>query len=57
MAGAETAFQIHAEPRGAHWISWITRPGDTKPQGSVILVAANEGEARERARLWAASQA
>jgi len=56
MAGPETAFQIHAEARGAHWISWITRPGETKPQGSIVLVAANEADARERARLWASSQ-
>ena len=52
MSPADTAYQIHVEARGAHWVSWITRAGAEKPDRSVILVAANEAEARERAQLW-----
>ncbi len=46
-------YQIHTEARGPHWIAWITRGTDTKPERSIVLVAATEGEAAERARRWA----
>ncbi len=46
-------YQIHSEERGPHWISWITRNGETKPDRSVILVAASQKEAEARARQWA----
>ena len=46
-------YQIHTEARGPHWVSWITRAGETKPEGSVILVAASKEEAEARARQWA----
>jgi hypothetical protein len=45
--------EIHAEARGPHWIAWVTREGSTKPDRSVILVAASREEALSRARLWA----
>jgi hypothetical protein len=47
------SYQIHTEARGPHWISWITRGGEKKPDRSVVLVAASEAEAAERARRWA----
>lgn len=46
-------YQIHSEAHGPHWISWITRGGETKPDRSVILIAASQSEAEERARRWA----
>ena len=46
-------YQIHVEERGPHWISWITKPGETKPDRAVVLVAASQEEAEARARKWA----
>jgi hypothetical protein len=48
-----SSYQIHTQAHGPHWISWITRDGGTKPDRSVILVAASQAEAEERARKWA----
>jgi hypothetical protein len=48
-----TGYQIHTEARGPHWIAWITRGAATTPDRSVVLVAATEQEARERAERWA----
>ena len=53
MTVATSSYQIHTQERGPHWISWITRGGSTKPERSVVIIAANEKEAHERARLWA----
>ena len=50
------SYQIHTEERGPHWVSWISRNGDGKPERSVILVAANKAEAEARARRWAEQQ-
>ena len=52
-------YTVHTEARGPHWIGWVTDgPGntDTKPAGSVGLVAATQEEAEERARQWAESR-
>jgi hypothetical protein len=49
------AYQIHSEERGPHWISWVTRGDDTKPDRAVILVAASKADAEDRARKWAES--
>jgi len=49
------AYQIHTEERGPHWISWITRDGSSKPDRAIILVAASQAEAEDRARKWAES--
>jgi hypothetical protein len=46
-------FQIHTEEHGPHWIAWLTRTGETKPERSIVLVAATRAEAEERARRWA----
>jgi hypothetical protein len=53
MTSTTGAYQIHTEARGPHWISWVTRGSDTKPDRSVILIAANQKDAEERARRWA----
>jgi hypothetical protein len=47
------SYEIHSEARGPHWIAWITRAGGSKPDGSVVLVAATQEEAEARARTWA----
>jgi len=47
------SYEIHTEARGPHWIAWITREGEAKPDRSVVLVAANREEAVDRARRWA----
>jgi hypothetical protein len=46
-------YQIHSEARGPHWIAWITREGNPKPERSIVLVGATKDEAEERARRWA----
>jgi len=53
----EGAFHIHTESRGPHWIAWISRTADGKPERSVVLVAASQAEAEERARRWARQSA
>lgn len=53
MSTTSGDYQIHTEARGPHWIGWITRGGDAKPDRSIVLVAASQAEAEERARRWA----
>ena len=53
MTTTSGGYQIHTEARGPHWIAWITRGGDPKPDRSIVLVAATEADAHERARRWA----
>jgi hypothetical protein len=50
------SYEIHTEARGPHWIAWVTRGAETKPDRSVVLVAASQEEAEARARRWAESQ-
>jgi len=47
------SYQIHSEARGPHWVAWITRDGATKPDRSILLVAASQQEAEARAKRWA----
>jgi len=53
MTVSAGSYEIHTEARGPHWIAWITRGDSTKPDRSVVLVAANREEALARARRWA----
>ena len=53
MTTTSGPYQIHTEARGPHWIAWITRGSETKPDRSIVLVAATQDEATERARRWA----
>jgi hypothetical protein len=50
------SYEIHTQARGPHWIGWITRAGDSAPHRSIVVVAATEQEAEQRARLWAERQ-
>ena len=47
------SYQIHSEPRGPHWIAWVSRDGSGKPDRSVILIAETREKPEERARRWA----
>jgi hypothetical protein len=47
------SYTIHTEVRGPHWVAWLTVGADTKPERSVILIAATQEEAEARARQWA----
>jgi hypothetical protein len=48
-----TAYEVHSEARGPHWIAWISRDGSGQPDRSIVLVAATREEAESRARAWA----
>jgi hypothetical protein len=52
VASVET-YQIHTEARGPHWVAWLTRGAETKPDGGILLVAASREEAEVRAQDWA----
>jgi hypothetical protein len=47
------SYQIHSQPRGPHWIAWVSRDGTGNPDGSVVLVAETRELAEARARDWA----
>ncbi len=47
------SYEIRSEIRGAHWIAWIARASDGKPEGSVVLVGQTQEEAEKRERQWA----
>jgi hypothetical protein len=49
------AYVIHSQARGPHWIAWVSRGGDSKPERSVVLVGRTQEEAEARARQWAES--
>jgi hypothetical protein len=53
MADTHTPYQVHTEARGSHWVSWITRGQDAKPDRGILLVAASREDAEARARQWA----
>ena len=53
---ASPAYQVHSQARGPHWIAWISSTPDGKPDRSIVLVAASQQEAEERARRWAEQQ-
>jgi hypothetical protein len=56
MVATSGTYRIHSEQRGPHWIAWISRDGDAKPQRSVVLVAETREEAERRAERWAEQQ-
>lgn len=48
-----TTFEIRSELRGGHWVAWVVRGPDGKPDKSVLLVGRTKEEAESRARDWA----
>lgn len=49
-------FEIRSEARGPHWIAWLARPSDGKPQYSAVLIGRTREEAEANARQWAAQR-
>ena len=47
-------YEIRSEARGPHWIAWISRGSDNKPNRSIVIVGETQQEAEDRAREWAA---
>ena len=46
-------YEIHSQPRGPHWIAWITYGAGDTPDRSIVLVAGTQEEAEARARQFA----
>jgi hypothetical protein len=46
-------YQVHSEARGPHWVAWITRGQEKKPERSVVVVAETQALAEAKARQWA----
>ena len=53
MNSTAVDYQIHSEPRGGHWVAWVTAGGETKPAGAVTLVGQTREEAEANASEWA----
>ena len=43
MTTSSGAYQIHTEARGPHWIAWITRGGESKPDRSIVARGRQRG--------------
>ena len=52
-----SAYEIRSELRGGHWVAWVVRTPDGKPDKSVLLVGQTKQEAESRARAWAEGKA
>lgn len=52
-----SAIEIRSELHGGHWVAWVARTPDGKPDQSVLVVGRTREEAEARAREWAAAQA
>ena len=52
MSATPSIYQVNTEARGAHWIAWVTRGGETTPERSVIVIAATQAEAEARGKQW-----
>jgi hypothetical protein len=46
-------YEIRSEVRGPHWIAWISRAGNNKPDRSIVIVGETQEEAEDRTREWA----
>jgi hypothetical protein len=54
MAGEPAgSFEIRSEARGPHWVAWLSRPGETTPYQSILVVGATRDEAQAKARDYA----
>jgi hypothetical protein len=53
MTTTLAAYQIRSEARGPHWIAWVTREDNGKPDRGVVLVAETQAKAEARAHAWA----
>ena len=53
-AAPNGSFEIRSEARGPHWIAWIVRAGETRPDRSIVLVGETREQAEANARAFAA---
>lgn len=49
----EGGFEVRSEAHGGHWVAWVSRPGESTPHQSILVVGETREEAEERAREWA----
>ncbi len=49
-------YEIKSEQRGGHWVAWVVRTPDGKPDRSILQVGQTREEAESRAREWAERQ-
>ena len=52
MAIAVGSYHIHAEAHGAHWVAWVSRGSDAKPDRSIVIIGKTREEAEARAQAW-----
>ena len=45
-------YRVQTEARGSHWVAWVSRGADAKPDRSVVLIAKTREEAEARAQAW-----
>lgn len=50
---ASGTLEIRSEAHGLHWVAWLARTADGKPDRSVLLVGETREEAEANARTWA----
>lgn len=53
IATTSGTFEIRSEAHGPHWVAWLARTNDGKPERSVLLVGETQEEAEANARRWA----
>jgi predicted RNase H-like HicB family nuclease len=53
MSMSKAMYEIRSELRGGHWVAWVVRTPDGKPDRSILLVGQTREEAEQRARNWA----
>jgi hypothetical protein len=53
MAGTRQPYRILSEARGPHWVAWISRNDNPKPDRSVLIVGETQAEAEANARRYA----
>ena len=53
MAVNTGPYRVQSEARGSHWVAWVSRGADAKPDRSVVLIAKTQEEAEARAQAWA----
>lgn len=49
-------YEIKSEQRGGHWVAWVVRGSEGRPDRSILLVGQTRAEAEARAREWAERQ-
>jgi hypothetical protein len=46
------AHDVQSAQHASHWIAWMARPGDGRPEGGWTMVGQTQEEAESRAREW-----